>query len=51
MKKLTIKKKPLFFILLLLLLIGIGGTFAYYYTEIVVPNNFKTMTYNVAIVD
>lgn len=51
MKKLTIKKKPLFFILLLLLVIGIGGTFAYYYTEILVPNNFKTMTYNVAIVD
>lgn len=27
----------------------IGGSLAYFYQEIVVPNNFKTMTYNVAL--
>lgn len=47
LKKLN--KKPLIFILVLLILSIIGGTFAYYYTEVVLPNEFKTMTYNVTI--
>ena len=44
-----IKKKPLIFIISLFLITVIGGTFAYYYTDIVIPNRFKTMTYDVAI--
>ena len=44
-----IKKKPLFFLLLLLALGIVGTTFAYYYTEIAIPNQFRTMTYNVTI--
>ena len=42
-------KKPIIFILIVLALTVIGGTFAYYYTEISLPNQFKTMTYNVTI--
>lgn len=49
MKTSKIKKKPLIFILLLLLTVAVGSTFAYYYSEVVIPNKFKTMTYNVAI--
>lgn len=49
MKFKKIKKKPLFFLLLLLALGIVGTTFAYYYTEIAIPNQFKTMTYNVTI--
>ena len=44
-----IKKKPLFFLLLLLALGIVGTTFAYYYTEIAIPNQFRAMTYNVTI--
>lgn len=43
------KKKPLFFLLLLLALGIVGTTFAYYYTEIAIPNQFRAMTYNVTI--
>ena len=49
MKFKKIKKKPLFFLLLLLALGIIGTTFAYYYTEIAIPNQFRAMTYNVTI--
>ena len=49
MKYKKIKKKPLFFLLALFLLGIVGTTIAYYYTEIVIPNQFKTMTYNVTI--
>lgn len=49
MKYKELKKKPLFFILALLVLGVIGTTFAYYYTEITIPNKFKTMTYDVTI--
>ncbi len=48
MKKLK-NKKTLFFALLLLVLVGIGGTFAYYYSEATIANKFKTMTYNIAL--
>ena len=49
MKFRKIKKKPLIFLLVLCLLGIIGTTFAYYYTEIAIPNQFKAMTYNVTI--
>lgn len=49
MKFKKIKKKPLFFLLLLLVLGIVGTTFAYYYTEIAIPNQFRAMTYNVTI--
>ena len=49
MKFRKIKKKPLIFLLVLCLLGIVGTTFAYYYTEIVIPNQFKAMTYNVTI--
>ena len=49
MKFKKIKKKPLFFLLLLLALGIVGTTFAYYYTEIAIPNQFRAMTYNVTI--
>lgn len=49
MKFKIIKKKPFIFLLLLCLIGVIGTTFAYYYTEITIPNKFKTMTYNVTI--
>ena len=44
-----INKKALIFILVFLVLSIIGVTFAYYYTDVVLPNKFKTMTYNVTI--
>ena len=49
MKFKKVKKKPLFFLLLLLALGIVGTTFAYYYTEIAIPNQFRAMTYNVTI--
>lgn len=49
MKFRKIKKKPLIFLLMLCLLGIVGTTFAYYYTEIAIPNQFKAMTYNVTI--
>ena len=48
MKK-RINKKPIIFLSVLVLLVVIGTTFAYYYSEVVLPNEFKTMTYNVTI--
>ncbi len=49
MKNSKIKKKPLIFILLLLLTVAVGSTFSYYYNEVIIPNKFKTMTYNVSV--
>ncbi len=49
MKKIISKNKPLFFVLLLLLIVGIGGTFAYFYTEVIIPNQFRTKTYNITV--
>lgn len=42
-------KKPLIFLILFLLVVGIGGTFAYYYSEVIIPNRFQAMTYHVTI--
>lgn len=47
MKK--INKKPLIFVGLLILVALIGYTIAYYYTEVVIPNRFESMTYNVQV--
>ena len=44
-------KKPLIFGLLLLTFAVIGGTFPYYYSEVVIPNRFKAMTYDVKLVE
>lgn len=48
MKKLK-NKKTIFFALLLLVLVGVGGTFAYYYSEATIANKFKSMTYDVVL--
>lgn len=42
-------KKPLFFLLLILFVTVISSTYAYYYQEFIIPNKFKTMTYNVVL--
>lgn len=47
MKK--INYKPLLFILLVILIMIVGGTYAYYYSEVALPNEFRTMTYNVVL--
>ena len=49
MKLKKIKKKPLIFLLALIIVGVVGTTFAYYYTEVSFPNQFRTMTYNVTI--
>lgn len=49
MKFKKLKKKPLIFLLALIVIGIVGTTFAYYYTEIAIPNQFRTMTYNVTI--
>lgn len=49
MKFKKIKKKPLIFLLALIAIGVVGTTFAYYYTEVSFPNQFRTMTYNVTI--
>ena len=43
------KKRPLAFILFLLILGIVGTTLAYYYSETIIPNRFKVLTYNVAL--
>lgn len=43
------KYKSLMFIIFLAFLFTIGGTIAYYYQTITIPNKFKTMTYDVAL--
>ena len=42
-------KKPLVFIVLLLVIVGIGTTFALFYSNVVIPNQFKTRIYDVKI--
>ena len=49
MKFKKIKKKPLIFLLALIIVGVVGTTFAYYYSEVSFPNQFRTMTYNVTI--
>lgn len=49
MKKNKIKSKPLLFILLLLVVGTVGGTLTKFYTEKIIPNKFRTMTYDVKI--
>ena len=49
MKFKNLKKKPLIFLLALIAIGVVGTTFAYYYTEVSFPNQFRTMTYNVTI--
>lgn len=49
MKINKINKKPLIFLFAFLVLGLVGSTFAYFYAEVIIPNKFKTMTYNVAI--
>ena len=49
MKFKKLKKKPLIFLLALIVIGVVGTTFAYYYTEIAIPNQFRAMTYNVTI--
>ena len=44
-----IKKKPLVFIILLLVMVFIGTTFALFYSNVVIPNQFKTRIYDVKI--
>ncbi len=48
MKKLM-KQKWLLIVTGILLFAAVGGTFAYYYTQVVIPNEFKTQTYNVTL--
>ena len=47
----NITKKPLFFLLGILVISVIGGTFAYYYQNFSIPNQFKSMTYNVNLTE
>ena len=42
-------KKPLIFAGLLVLVALVGYTIAYYYSEVVIPNRFQSMTYNVQV--
>ena len=42
-------KKPLIYLILLCLFLAIGGTVAYYYSQVVVPNRFQAMTYSIKI--
>lgn len=51
MKKRRIKSKPLLFLLGILVVATIGGTFAYYYQNVSLPNQFKAMTYNVNLTE
>lgn len=44
-----IKFKPLLVIIVVLLLGVVGITFSYFYTEVIFPNQFKMMTYNVKV--
>jgi len=48
-KRKKIKVKPFLFLLLLGFGLVVSGTFAYFYNEVIIPNQFKTMTYNVAV--
>lgn len=50
-KKKILKRKSLLFLLCLILLFSIGGTIAYYYETVYIPNQFKTMTYDVELTE
>lgn len=41
--------KIVIYLLVIGLIMILGGSLAYFYQEVVVPNNFKTMTYNVKL--
>ena len=45
------KNKPLIYLLAVLSIFVVGRTLAYYYEEVSLPNKFKTMTYNVKLVE
>lgn len=49
MKKIKLKRKPLFFILLLLVVGIVGTTFAYFHSQAEISNKFQAMTYNVTL--
>ncbi len=49
MKLKKIKKKPIIFLLAVIVLGIVGGTFAYYYSEVSISNEFKAKTYNIQI--
>lgn len=46
-----IKKKSLYFLLLLLVIVGVGSTYAVFYTQFSIPNKFDIMLYDVKIED
>lgn len=50
-KQKILKQKSLLFLLCLILLFSIGGTIAYYYETVYIPNQFKTMTYDVELTE
>ena len=49
MKKLPKKSKIFLFLGISFLVLFLGVSFAYYYQEVVIPNEFKTMTYDVEL--
>ena len=49
MKFNKMRKKPIIFLLILLGFAALGTTFAYFYTTVTIPNQFKVMTYHVSI--
>jgi alternate signal-mediated exported protein len=49
MKKKIMNKKPIIFLIALLFISVIGVTYSYLYSEVILPNEFKTMTYKVDI--
>lgn len=52
MKKIkNMKSKPLIFLLAFLIIFSIGGTIAYFYQTVMLPNQFKTMTYKVDLTE
>lgn len=49
MKKIKYNRKPIFFISLLIVLILFGMTFAVFYSELTIPNEFRAASYKVVI--
>lgn len=47
MKKINIK--PIIFIILIVVVFLIGSSYAYYYSEVSLPNQFRTMTYDIVL--
>lgn len=50
-RKIVVKNKSLIFLLGILLLVSVGGTFAYFYKSVILPTQFKSMTYNVSLTE